>query len=111
MAQARKKPVVAKARNTLQNRLAAKAAAKPVKHAVEARDQTETPEVTIRRLVGEVKKFSDWWHEDRRKVERLEDQLKALQGTLRSISNLARVDIGGFVERSDRGPYDDHIPF
>ncbi|TIS71851.1 MAG: hypothetical protein E5W94_32430 [Mesorhizobium sp.] len=78
----------------------------------QAINQTETPEATIKRLAGEVKKFSDWWHEDRRKVERLEHQLQSLQGTLRSISNLARIDIGGFVERCDRGsPYDDHIPF
>ncbi|RWJ00544.1 MAG: hypothetical protein E5X86_26580 [Mesorhizobium sp.] len=75
-------------------------------------NQTETPEATIRRLAEEVKKFSDWWHEDRRKVERLELRLRALEGTLRAISNLARIETGDFVERCDRGgPYDDHIPF
>ncbi|RWL21940.1 MAG: hypothetical protein EOR57_05755 [Mesorhizobium sp.] len=111
MAQARTKPVVAKAKNALKNRPAAKAAANP--DAVEqAMNQTETPEATIRRLAGEVKKFSDWWHEDRRKMERLEHRQRALEGTLRAISNLARIDVGDFVERCDRGsPYDDSLPF
>jgi len=102
MAQARKKPVATKA-----------ARRKPAAFvAAETVNQAETPEATIKRLAGEVKKFSDWWHEDRRKVERLEHRVQTLEGTLRAISNLARVDVGDFVARCDRGgPYDDNIPF
>lgn len=107
MAQARKKPAGAKAGTTPKPRRFT--AAKPEESPVDA---TETPEAVIRRLAEEVKKFSGWWHEDRLKVERLERRVRSLEGTLRAISNLARVDVGDFVERCDRSSvYDDNIPF
>ncbi|TPK15206.1 hypothetical protein FJ872_19620 [Mesorhizobium sp. B2-5-9] len=101
MAQARKKPVAAKA-----------ASRKPAALHAAAENQTETLEATIKRLAEEVKKYSNWWHEDRRTVERLEHRVKALEGTLRAISNLARLDVGDFVKRCDHSrSHDDEIPF
>ncbi|TPN16201.1 hypothetical protein FJ973_05790 [Mesorhizobium sp. B2-1-3] len=102
MAQASKKPVAAKP--------AARKTASP--HAARGADQTEMPEATIKRLAEEAKKFSDWWHEDRRNLERLQHRVRSLEGTLRAISNLALLDVGDFVKRCDRSsPYDDNIPF
>jgi len=106
MAQARKKPAAPK---SITRPKAHRFTSGPDKSPI---DQTETPEAVIKRLSEEVKKFSGWWHEDSRKVERLEHRVRSLEGTLRAISNLARVDVGDFVERCDRSPtYDDNIPF
>ena len=81
--------------------------------AADSANQTETADATIKRLVGEVKQFSDWWHQDRRKVERLEQRVRQLEGTLRSMANLAHVDLGDLVERPkwSAHDHDEDIPF
>lgn len=98
------KPTVLKKTRRPASKPSAKAPAEPV-------NLTESPEATIRRLAGEVEQFSRWWHTDRKKAEKLQRRVAELEGTLRAIAMLARVDLGEFVDRRDHRIPDDEIPF
>ncbi len=54
--------------------------------------------------------LSKWWSDERAKVENRDARIRQLEGTLRSLAQLARLEIGEFEKRRD--PIDlDEIPF